>query len=568
MIRKRLWANTRVGFAGLALWFLAAAVAHASFIYKHYSIRDDQGQDVLCDPYVVQPNDWVYKVFRQKGEIAQKDFGEFLALFKRINPSVRDINLIRPGQRVMIPLRKLASGALTGQSSGTVTIPFVTINDGADPAPAGSLIHVVKPGDCVSTLIHRRFGTYGSADFRRAMDRFKAINPQIIDINRILIGQRVLLPQMYVDEQLLNRGLPDPAAPADTVQPQQAPATSLEVAARVFNARIRQRGVLHFPYGGADHALSLERFPMLEIYGGKRFLLAGNGPAEQTVEAARAKWPELTLLGLGADSGAEALVDAIAAVLIGHIAAGPIVFQDGDVEVSVKAKWIIGDNPPTQGVKRCITPVDSPDQKTPADLVRYLAGHRIIVAEYVRDNVQASAVSPRFAPLPAKALTIATAALRDLVARFVTALGYRFSPDVTVSFPYAGIQVSAVSNLISTAEGGAVFVDFGDLYGDGIQALHDAGFDMIQIDRCEDPSSVIRKISETLGLRCQAEPVICACPRPREHNIRLTFDRGLRLTGQNGAPDVLVSFSAVAPALADFLAAGGILPIIIDYQRG
>lgn len=569
MTGKRLPAATRIVVTGLALC-LWAAWAQAAFVYKNYTVHDDQGQDVLCDPYVVQSNDWIYKVFRQKGEIAQKDFGEFLALFKRINPEVRDINLIRPGQRVMIPLRKLATGALTGQSSGTVTIPFVTISDGADQAAETAGVHVVQPGDCVSTLIHRRFGAYGSANFRRAMDRFKVINPQIIDINRILVGQRVRMPQMYVDEHLLSRSLPDPEAPTDTAQPEDAPGTALEVAARVLDARVRQRGTLHFPYAGADHTLSLERFPILEIAGGKRFLLAGEGSADPAVTAARAKWPDLALIRLGANSGAEAIVDAIAAVLTGQAPADPIVFRDGDIEVSVGAKWIIDGHPPTPGdrVKRCITPVDGPDQKTPADLVHYLARRRVIVAEYLRDNAQAAVSASRSATVAEEAIAIQPAGVRDLVARFVAALGYRFSAGVTVSFPYAGIQVAAASNLISTADGGAVFVDFGELYGDGIKALHDAGFDLIQIDRYEDPVSVVRKIAEALEFGCQAQPVLWASPRPREHNIRLTFAKGLRLAGRNGAPDVLVNFSAVAPAVVGFLRAGGLLPIIIDYQRG
>ncbi len=77
--------------------------ADGAFLYKSYTIRYDRGWDILCDPYVVQKNDWVIKLFKQKGEIAHKDFPEFLRIFKRINPHIRDINRIRPGQHIMIP---------------------------------------------------------------------------------------------------------------------------------------------------------------------------------------------------------------------------------------------------------------------------------------------------------------------------------------------------------------------------------------------------------------------------------------------------------------------------------
>ena len=57
----------------------------STFLYKNYTLRYDRGWDVLCDPYVIKKNDWIYKLFRQRGEIAHNDFPEFLRIFKRIN---------------------------------------------------------------------------------------------------------------------------------------------------------------------------------------------------------------------------------------------------------------------------------------------------------------------------------------------------------------------------------------------------------------------------------------------------------------------------------------------------
>ena len=81
--------------------------ALSGLLYKSYIIRQDMGADILCDPYVVQRNDYVTKLFKKRGEIAEKDFPEFLELFRRLNPHISDINLIQPGQHVYIPLKKL-----------------------------------------------------------------------------------------------------------------------------------------------------------------------------------------------------------------------------------------------------------------------------------------------------------------------------------------------------------------------------------------------------------------------------------------------------------------------------
>jgi len=546
-------------------------LAQAAFVYKNYTVHDDRGEDVLCDPYVVQPNDWVFKVFRQKGEIAQRDFGEFLALFKRLNPQVQDINLIRPGQRIMIPLRKLARGSLRGQASGTVTIPFVTVADDTGPGAQDAVAHVVRPGDSVSALIHRRFGTYGSANYRRGLERFKALNPNVLDINRIFIGKRVMIPERYVDEDLLNRsgaGTSEPSVPEETADQDQL--TPLETAARVLNARLRHQGTLSFPYGGANHRLELNRFPILEMAGGQRFLVTGQeDDGEPAVAAARAKWPELHVIRLTRPHDAEALIAAAATAITGGAPVEPVVFTDEAVQVAVTAKWIIADGHPKAGpaAKRCITPLDTADQRTPKTVANYLARHGIVIAEFLRDTPQGGGSGPRPAAAD-KAVTIAAAQMREFVAQFVEALGYRFSANVTVSFPYAGIQVTAASNLISTAEGGAIFVDFGDLYGEGIQALQNAGFDMIRIDRRESHAEVIPRIAAALGLSCQRAPVLWACRRAMDHNIRFAFPQGFRLTGNTGATDVLVAFSRLDEQISAFLTESGIRPIIIDYQGG
>ena len=127
-------------------------------LYKNYVVRYDRGWDILCDPYRVEAGDWVLKIFRQKGEIAHEDFREFLGIFERLNPHVKDIDRIRPGQVVDIPIKKLAPGNLPGQDTGIVSIPFVMISSTKETIEKHSTEYTVQKGDTVSTLISKRFG--------------------------------------------------------------------------------------------------------------------------------------------------------------------------------------------------------------------------------------------------------------------------------------------------------------------------------------------------------------------------------------------------------------------------
>jgi len=175
--------------------------AYSAILYKSYVVRYDRGWDILCEPYIVQKNDWVSKLFRQKGEIAQKDYPKFISIFRQLNPYIRNIDLIRPGQYILIPLKRLKKDDLPGQSSGIVTIPFVTISKITEILNTYSTKYKVKKGDCVSILVARRFGAYGTESYKKGFELFKFINPAIADPNSIYTGQVIHIPDASLRKQ-------------------------------------------------------------------------------------------------------------------------------------------------------------------------------------------------------------------------------------------------------------------------------------------------------------------------------------------------------------------------------
>ena len=64
--------------------------------FKKYTLYTYEDQLYLCEPYLVRHNEWLYKIFRQKGEISASDFPLFLKIFKHINPNIGNIDAISP----------------------------------------------------------------------------------------------------------------------------------------------------------------------------------------------------------------------------------------------------------------------------------------------------------------------------------------------------------------------------------------------------------------------------------------------------------------------------------------
>ena len=232
------------------LWLVlgsAAGAAASSLVYKNYIIRYDRGWDILCEPYVVKKDDWVLKIFRQKGEISHQDFRDFMGIFQRLNPQIKNIDMIRPGQSIDIPLRKVEHGTFTGQASGVVTIPFVNLTQVSDVIKAHSETYQVRRGDTVSKLIAAKYGAYGSRSYQEGVKLFQAANPQVANLDLIYTGQKVYLPDPEIREQSFYSAMYDAQgnlreAIRQKSAPEPAPAATAQAALPVpaFHHRLRK----------------------------------------------------------------------------------------------------------------------------------------------------------------------------------------------------------------------------------------------------------------------------------------------------------------------------------------
>lgn len=95
--------------------------------YKRYTIIKYNDADILCEPYTVSKNDWLYKILRKKGEISEKDFPLFISIFKEINPEISNIDAIQSGIAILIPLKKINKEDYKLATPENIDVPVVGI---------------------------------------------------------------------------------------------------------------------------------------------------------------------------------------------------------------------------------------------------------------------------------------------------------------------------------------------------------------------------------------------------------------------------------------------------------
>jgi hypothetical protein len=587
-------------FAITAAVFTAVAAAPprsfaASLLYKSYLVRKDGSQDILCDPYIVQPNDYVLKIFRERGEISQTDFPEFLRIFKRINPQIGNIDRILPGQHLFLPLKKLAPNSLPDQATGLVTIPYVTLSTIPGLLKENAKKYVLRRGDTVSGILSGVFGKYGTASHQKGMRIFKLLNPGVTNLDRVYAGQAIWLPTAALRNQPWYASLFDtsgritalqPAPPTTNTPPQppQPPAppsqdrdAPLQSVARLLGAQLHDRGTYYFPRSGmADAKLNLANCPVLEFPDRRRTLIVPPTPGKRylsdgDLSAIRSFWPCLSILPVAADSPVGHILDALVK-LQPDWSSGPntVQFLDRGVRVSVHARWWLdlpepaGARNPEKALSRTrlgVLPPCGPNAAIPSSLVDYLALHGILLK--TTDGPLPEMAEPVGLATPLQ--EIQPGQPEAFVAALATAMGLSYSTGVSISFPYCGMQIPAVTNLITTQTGRSILVDFGDFYGDAISAIEQSGLPVVCIRGEEPRRNITEKILTAAGLSYQADPTFAAPSRQGAYGVTVSVPGFL--VNQASSRHQLLSLVPLAPTLVQWFAFRG-LDIVQIFTQG
>ena len=378
---------------------------------------------------------------------------------------------------------------------------------------ASSKKYIVQRGDCISKLIAPTFGSYGTESYQEGVKLLRIVNPRIKDINLIYAGQTIYLPDSSIRNESWSRSIlknseniikADYSERIQTVKHtvKSDDFNSLKKVASILNANLLDNGIYNIPIKDKeeDFTIDLSTYPIIELSDGTKVLLSkGDSLDEDAVKTIKSHQKNLLIASIPEDASEKEILDSILTAT-GTDNKKSLIFTDNGIEIKIKCKWIVDrfSIESSKPCRVCIIIVKNLSDQTPDSITRYLAQHDIIIEEIFnktktvlpekqKENIYMENKSP-------EVIYIDAFNHRKLVASIASVMEYNFTQNVGITFPYAGIQVEAVSNLLLTEEEIPLFIDFGDFFGNAIPAIKKQGMNIIQINKKDGFNLIINKL--------------------------------------------------------------------------
>jgi len=470
--------------AGLALLFIPS-LSLSQEDTAQLVLKKKMGSKDKPSVYIVKKGDNLSTIVRRKLGKSAAQSESVSQQVKRLNPQIRDVNRIYPGQKITLP--RLA----------------------AEP---GQTRYTVNRGDTLSQILHERLGITGT-DLAKWIGLVKKLNPNLTNPNRIYPGQTLILPDRGTAALVPADREAGPAATntetieAKLFRPTEQDLEIITAVVKRTGGTLIREGKYFIPLTEQEHlAVDCASVPMAELTDGSRvFLDYGRQIPEETAALVHSRWGNFTVLSGG---GSEGVFSALAAIFG---ASRDYAFRknDGYLEMGtapllkLRVDWILtrkqadGQESYILGIFR--TPGRS--QPTPEPIIRSAEkkGYPILEFDEGSGALRNRQALQEASDVPA----LDPGGNRVLIGSLLDRLGYAYTKDPRIPIrDAAGEGGPLVIRTDYSVKIGTrtVIIHFGDLPQEFQIGLKGKGMDVIQVAGDDDRKAAVEKVLKGLDI--------------------------------------------------------------------
>jgi hypothetical protein len=495
---------------------------------------------VLTQEYTVQEGDHVWQLFRERGLLQKRNLPELLSLLKKMNKSLDNIDLIHPGQKIIIPL-KIAPIKGTPVQEETVQI--------ADLKDLDFRNYTVKKDDSVLRVIRGMYRIPEDDLYKDYLRLVRKMNPEIKDLDTVYPGQSIRLP-VYSPEVLRvpiktastskagKGGKADASVPAKAERKPNPVAQDLAAIFVEMGEEWIQSGQHFIPLKtGGQINLKADSFPLINLRKGHRVIvdLDSNLPPKMA-RLIESSWNNYGVVHLTKDDDLRSSLDkTLMACKFPKInRSGEPLEMGKDFPIRITGDWIVtvpGASAENKLGFVVINLRDGDNANTPPAIRNYLEGFGVKVIDYPGGQDAASVETGEVETLKGGEDPAA------LLKTVFDLTGQPYSVDKSIPVYQSSkddLNLIIRADFFLKVKGKDAVINFAELEPEAISLLEEQGFMVLSLAKENDSVNLIARTCKFLGIQFQSGPHhFMAVQKEASGNIRLTLP-GVIFSDSNG----------------------------------
>jgi len=452
-----------------------------------------------ADVYMVKKNDCLFKIIKKKYEVSKKEGHRILELVKYFNPQLKDLNVIYPGQKLLLPRKRPPETADAVRSSSNVL---------AEKQKRKVILkYVVKRGDTISGIIHGFGNSY--EETYKVLEIVKRINPKIQNFDMIYPGQIIMFPGTSPGDTLLPTGSGDVSAPIpeykDVTIPRHKMLPVIHHIINMMYGEIISDGNYCIPVPPSSEVkIDCSRVPVVEIENGNIILLdLSNRIPEDLKKVIEATWENYYVISAQKGEEISHMLERIINTSgVYEIEKVNRYEEIGNIPaVKVFVEFLASKKPRFKGTRIgsfAINFISKSSQLVPLPVRAYAGRNGLEIIE-VMDGLGMAADEKGYQPCPMHFLESGSGI--ELAESLLDMLGYSPVKDSGVDiFIGEGLTLSVKADLLLNTDGGRIIITSSSFPDEVMNILQKKGDKVIFISKMEDRKEILEDIMRVMKI--------------------------------------------------------------------
>ncbi|MGZ3580709.1 MAG: LysM peptidoglycan-binding domain-containing protein [Syntrophales bacterium] len=477
----------------LSLAFLTVATkdCFAEEDTAHLSFQKTATLSAKTRPYVVKEGEWLFHIMRAQSGITSHR----ASIIRKLNPEIKDLNKIKPGQVLILPERELPAVSEAQDSSTTMN-------------------YTIRKGDSISRIAMRELNVK-FPDLRKTVDDIKQLNPDIKNYNLIYPGQTLQLPRRSIvitkqeaqaaEAESSPKVVKDEPKDKPIVLP-QARLSIIKVVINRMNGALITLGKYYIPIPELGQVtIDCSTIPIVELDDGNSiFLDFSNRIPDSLKKMIQSNWKNYHVVDIGNN-------DNTAAVLQKLVNASNMYTMTRRT-----ALYTIGNSPPLLLSVDWLITKKTNDSTTylqglsfvsdnarllPAPMIQYAERNGMITTEILDGQDIASVPDEKYAPPQVSRMNVSNNI--ELVNSLLNELGYQVTRDTEVGIldtSASGFYISVKIDVLAKKGDKQIIVPSKTISQQFIDGLKTRGTEIVTLGDGETKKAVIEKVLRAAGI--------------------------------------------------------------------